>query len=93
MSALPPDLRENFATAAREFRGDPPLAKPDTTLVRALFLDAIGPVPAEALAAFVAADLGDDDEAYERMKIVVDCVRRAAKLFKTLRRAEGEVSE
>lgn len=92
MTALPANMRETFATAAREHRGDPPLAKPDPDLIRALFLDALGDVPAQSLAAFVAADLGDDDEAHQRMEIVVDCVKRAAKLFNALRRAESEAA-
>ena len=90
MTALPPDLRQTFAQAAREYRGDPPLAQPDPGLLRDLFLDAIGPVPAEALAAFVAADLGDDDEARERMSRVVAHVRAAAKLFNQLSNGAGE---
>jgi hypothetical protein len=90
MNALPPNLRETFAQASREYRGEPPLAKPDPGLLRARFLDAIGPVPAEALACFVALDMGDDDEAHERMARVVAYVKEAARLFNQLRAAESE---
>lgn len=93
MSALPPELRETFAAAAREYRGEPPQAKPDRGLLRAQFLDAIGPVPAESLAAFVAVDMGDDVEAHERMARIVSHVKEAAKLFNALRAAESEGSE
>lgn len=90
MNALYPSLRETFSAAAREYRGEPPLAKLDPGWLRARLLDELGPVPAEALAAFVAVDMGDDVEAHERMARVVDHVRRAAKLFNQIRRAESE---
>jgi hypothetical protein len=90
MTALNPNMRETFAQAAREYRGEPPLAKPDPGLLHAQFLDAIGPVPAEALACFVAADMGDDEEAHERMARVVSHVKEAARLFNALRQAESE---
>jgi hypothetical protein len=92
MNALPPNMRETFAHACREYRGEPPLAKPDPGWLRARLLDELGPIPAEALAAFVCIDLGDDDEAHERMARVVALVREAAKLFNALRRAETEAS-
>jgi hypothetical protein len=82
--SLPASLRETFAAAAREYRGEPPLAKPDPGLLRAMFLDAIGDVPSESLAAFVAVDMGDDAEARARMSRVVLAVKEAARLFNQL---------
>lgn len=48
---------------------------------------------AEALAAFVAVDLGDDAEAHVRMARVVADVKEAARIFNALRRAKSEASE
>ncbi|CAN2533035.1 hypothetical+protein [Methylocapsa aurea] len=56
-------------------------------MLRKHILEALGPIPADALAAFVALDLGDDDLAYDRLAAVVACVREAAHSMNELRAA------
>ncbi|HEY8065606.1 MAG TPA: hypothetical protein VIF40_12930 [Methylosinus sp.] len=62
-------------------------------MLRAHILEMLGPIPADALAAFVALDLGDDDLAYDYLAAVVQRVREAAHSMNELRRAAERESE
>lgn len=62
-------------------------------ILRAHILEMLGPVPADALAAFVALDLGDDALAYDRLAAVVARVREAAKTMNELRVAADREAE
>jgi len=78
MSSIP--CPKAFAEAAAEYHGRP-ASDFSRSLLRLEILDALGDVPAQSLAAFVALDMGDDAEARERLADVVSRVRETARLF------------
>ena len=82
MSSIP--CPKAFAEAAAEYHGRP-VSDFSNGLLRLEILEALGDVPAQSLAAFVALDLGDDAEARERLADVVARVREAARLFNQMR--------
>lgn len=77
-----------FAEAAAEYHSRP-VSDFSTGLLRLEILEALGGVPAQSLAAFVALDMGDDAEARARLKFVVEHVREAARLFNDLTAGGG----
>lgn len=82
MSSIP--CPKAFAEAAAEYHGRP-VGDFSRGLIRLDILDALGDVPAQSLAAFVALDMGDDAEACERLATVVSRVKRAARLFNQMK--------
>jgi hypothetical protein len=54
-------------------------------VLRSACLEALGDVPAQSLAAFVALDMGDDTEAHDRLADVVSRVKEAARLFNQMK--------
>lgn len=75
-----------FAEALADYHGRPVSDFSTSGLdERLAILEALGDVPAQSLAAFVALDLGDDAEARERLADVVARVREAARLFNQMR--------
>ncbi|CAN2533402.1 hypothetical+protein [Methylocapsa aurea] len=60
---------------------------------RSHICDVLGPVPADALAAHVALQFGDDDEAYFRLSRIVASIREAARSFDALRAATAKGGE
>lgn len=73
-----------FADAAAEYHGRP-VSDFSRGIIRLEILDALGDVPAQSLAAFVALDMGDDAEARERLADVVSRVKEAARLFNKMK--------
>jgi hypothetical protein len=69
-----------YAEALADYHGRP-VSDYSPGLLRLQIFDALGGVPAQSLAAFVALDMGDDVEARERLADVVSCVRKATRLF------------
>lgn len=102
MSALPPDLRENFASAAKEYRrssGKPQRRErhaPDDGLALQMRLgfvhELLDDIPREAVAAQLFIESGDDDHAHEHLTKLILNVRELARTWNETRRAESEAS-
>lgn len=73
-----------FAEALADYHGRP-VSDLSRDITRLAILDALGDVPAQSLATFVALDMGDDAEARERLADVVSRVKEAARLFNQMR--------
>ncbi len=73
-----------FAEALADYHGRP-VSDLSRGLLRLKILEALAYVPAQALAAFVALDMGDDAEAHERLADVVSRVKEAARLFNQMK--------
>lgn len=74
-----------FAEALADYHGRPVADFSTSGLLRSACLEALGDVPAQSLAAFVALDMGDDVEAHERLADVVFRVKEAARRFNQMR--------
>ena len=74
-----------FAEALADYHGRPVVDFSASAFLRSACLEALGDVPAQSLAAFVALDMGDDAEAQERLADVVSRVRETARLFNQMK--------
>jgi hypothetical protein len=74
-----------FAEAVADYHGRPVADFSAGDVLRSACLEALGDVPAQSLAAFVALDLGDDAEAHDRLADVVSRVKEAARLFNQMK--------
>ncbi len=83
MSSIP--CPRAFAEALADYHDRPVSDFSTSGRLRSACLEALGDVPAQSLAAFVALDMGDDAEAQERLADVVSRVREAARLFNQLK--------